>query len=453
MDISLKIQKQREYFLSGATQSVAFRINALKKLRTAIIKNQSVLESALAEDFNKTPFETYMCEIGIVLQEISYFIKKMSSLTRIRRVRTPLSHFPAKSYMMYEPYGVALIMSPWNYPLQLSLLPLIGAIAAGNCVTLKPSAYTLKTSEVINGLISDVFDEEYVFCVLGGREENKALLEQKFDYIFFTGSVAVGKTVMAAAAKSLTPVTLELGGKSPVIVDESADAALAAKRVAFGKVLNAGQTCVAPDYAFIHESKMNEFISEFKTAVKKFFPENMNDMPSIVNEKQFKRVVSLLDGENVIFGGKIDETKRFIEPTLVTGCDLDSPLLNEEIFAPILPIISYKEIDDIIKNINKRPKPLALYLFTNDKKTEKKILSSCSFGGGCINDTIMHVANPFLSFGGVGESGMGSYHRKRSFVTFSHEKSILKKGKYIDPAVRYHPYSEKKLKLIRFLLK
>ncbi|AHF09330.1 aldehyde dehydrogenase [Dehalobacter restrictus] len=447
-------ENQHRYFFSGKTRPVEFRISALRKLQRALRENEDGLCTAMMQDFNKPPFETYMTEIGIVLDEIRFHIRHLPRWSRERKVRTPLSQFHAKSFLSPEPYGVVLIIAPWNYPIHLCLEPLIGAISGGNCAVLKPSAYTPSTSRVLAKIISDIFDPAYITVVEGGRNENQVLLDEKFDSIFFTGSVAVGKTVMEAASKNLTPVTLELGGKSPVIVTETANLRLAAKRIAFGKVLNAGQTCVEPDYLMIHESVRDRFLTEYANALKDFFPSSdMSDMPVIVNEKHFKRLVGLMDGESKAIGGGYAEPRRFIEPTVLIDVKPESPIMQEEIFGPILPVMTYTDIETVIEYIRSHPKPLALYLFTSSKAMEDKILETCSFGGGCINDTIIHLATPHMGFGGVGYSGMGQYHGKLSFDTFTHYRSIVKKSTWLDLSMRYHPYTDGKFKLIKRFLK
>jgi len=450
MNIQSLVSRQREYFESGATRSVSFRMASLRKLQKSLKRNEPLINSALKSDLNKSPFEAYMTETGIIFDEIQYHLKHLPRWTRAKKVKTPIVQFHAKSFKHPEPYGVALIISPWNYPLQLSFAPLIGSISGGNCAVIKPSAYAPATSKAMAKIISDIFPPEYIAVVQGGREQNNALLEEVFDYIFFTGSVEVGKVVMAAASKNLTPITLELGGKSPVIVDETANLKIAAKRIAFGKVLNAGQTCVAPDYLFIHKTVKDKFIQEYSEALKTFFPEeDMGDMPVMINEKHFQRVMQLIRNEKAVIGGKTDESKRFIEPTLLVDITPDSPIMQEEIFGPILPVMIYSRLDDCIRYIRSRPKPLAFYLFTQSKAVEDKILNTCSFGGGCINDTIIHTANPHMGFGGVGNSGMGSYHGKLSFDTFTHYRSLVKKSTWIDIPIRYHPYTQKSIKLIR----
>lgn len=450
MGISDIITRQREYYSSGATRPLQFRMSALKSLRDSLNKNESLIFDALYKDLGKHPMESFISETGIVQGEIKYQLRRLPGWMRAKRVKTPIAQFHARSFISPEPYGVALVMSPWNYPVQLSLSPVIGAVAAGNCAVVKPSAYTPETSHAIAKVIGDAFDPAHVAIVEGGREENKSLLNEVFDYIFFTGSVAVGKTVMEAAAKNLTPLTLELGGKSPVIVDASANLKLAARRIAFGKVLNSGQTCVAPDYLLIDERVLDVFIAEYKKALEEFFPGgDTSNMTVMVNEKHFRRVTGLIDGQTAAIGGGSDPERLFIEPALLVDVNQDSPIMSEEIFGPVLPVLTFKELDECISLITSRPKPLALYLFTSDRATEKYILDRCSFGGGCINDTIIHLATQHMSFGGVGESGMGSYHGKRSFDTFTHYRSIVKKSTWLDLKLRYHPYTEANLKMIR----
>ncbi len=454
MNIGETVKRQREYFESGETRSLSFRIDALKKLKTAIKANEKLIYEALISDLNKPKSETYMCELGLVYEEISYHIKHLPKWIKNKKVRTPLAQFSSKSFVSSEPYGVVLIMSPWNYPVQLSLSPLVGAISAGNCVIVKPSAYAPKSSEAVAKIISEAFKPEQVTTVLGGREENKALLLEKFDYIFFTGSVSVGKLVMESAAKHLTPISLELGGKSPVIVEKSANIEIAARRIAFGKILNAGQTCVAPDYLLIEKGLKQEFISYYKKALEEFFKDrDMSDFPRIINEKHFDRIISLMEGEKAVLGGKCVREERFIEPTLLDDVSIHSKIMGEEIFGPVLPVIEFDELPEAINYIRKNPKPLALYLFTENKEVEEKVLNSCSFGGGCINDTVIHLATSEMGFGGVGESGMGAYHGKTSFDTFTHYRSIVKKRYFPDLRMRYRPYSEKKDSLIRRFLK
>lgn len=456
MDFNGIVNTQRQYFLSGKTRSVDFRLNALTKLQQALQNREQTLNAALKSDLNKSPFEAFMTETGGVITEISYLKKHLKKWARIRGVKTPLSQFAAKSFVVPDPYGVVLIMAPWNYPLQLCLEPLAGAIAAGNCAVVKPSAYAPATSQAVADIIADIYPPEYVTVVQGGRKENANLLEERFDYIFFTGSTSVGRLVMEAAAKHLTPVSLELGGKSPVIVDETADIKLAAKRIAFGKYLNAGQTCVAPDYVLVHSSVKDRLEEEIGYYIKEFFgekPLENENLPRIISEKHFDRLLGLMKSEKIFCGGGSNQEKLRIEPTVLTECGFEDAVMGEEIFGPILPVIAYENLDTEISRLQQLEKPLALYLFTSSKETQKKVLGSLSFGGGCINDTTVHPATSEMGFGGVGASGMGSYHGKRSFDTFTHYKSIMDKKTWMDLPMRYHPYSEKNMKLLHSFLK
>lgn len=454
-DIETLVKNCSAFFETNITKDYNFRLKQLKKLETILCKNEKEILNALYSDLHKTNFEGYFSELGIVKEELKFTLRHLKKWMKPVRVPTPLAHFKSTSRILYEPFGTVLIMSPWNYPVNLTLAPLVGAIAAGNCAAVKPSNYSPATSAVLDKLISDNFPAEYISVITGGREENTSLLEQRFDYIFFTGGTTVGKLVMQAAAKYVTPVTLELGGKSPCIVEESANLKIAARRIVFGKYLNAGQTCVAPDYLLLQNSVKDKFVAEIKTAVNEAFPtETYTEMhlPHIVNEKHFDRLMNLMEGEKIILGGTGDGRRRFIEPTILDGITFDSKIMQEEIFGPILPVLTFDSIDYAIKEIKKRERPLALYLFTKNKNIEKKVLSEISFGGGCINDTIVHLATNHLPFGGVGFSGMGKYHGMESFKVFSNAKSILKKAYFPDISVRYHPYSESKLKLIRSLM-
>jgi aldehyde dehydrogenase (NAD+) len=457
MQIQEIVNKQREYFMTGVTTPVSFRLNALKKLRKAILTNEYRILTALKQDLNKSESESYMTEIGMVLEEIKTLVKHTPKWAAAKYVKTPIAQFYGRSFILSEPYGVVLVMSPWNYPFQLSIAPLIGAIAAGNCVILKPSAYAPEVSQVMADILSECFPEKYVAVVQGGRQENQELLEQKFDYIFFTGGVEVGKLVMEKAAKHVTPVSLELGGKSPCIVDKTADLKLAAKRIAFGKFLNAGQTCVAPDYLYVEETVKTELLTYLKRYSNEFFGEDPfknPNYPKIINEKHYRRIMSLIKGETILAGGYGNETDKYqIAPTILDNITPDSKIMQEEIFGPVLPVMTYKHMKEVTEYVHSRPKPLALYLFTTDKKMERHILKNISFGGGCINDTIIHLATPYMGFGGVGESGMGSYHGRLSFDTFSHKKSIIKKANWMDLPMRYPPYTKTKDKLVRFFMK
>ena len=449
------VKKEREYFKTGATLSYKFRLNALKKLKEAIIRNEKEIMNALFLDLGKSATESYMCEVGMVLSELKYAIRHLKKWIKRDRVTTPIAQFPSKSFIVKEPLGVVLVMSPWNYPFMLAIDPLIGAIGAGNCVVVKPASYAKNTSLVIKKLLGECFDERYVSVVLGGREENSALLEQRFDYIFFTGSVSVGKFVAEKASKNLTPVTLELGGKSPCVIDKTANLKISARRLAFGKFLNVGQTCVAPDYLLIEKSIKEEFLKYFKAEIVKMFgeePLKNESYGKIINEKHFNRICRLIDKDKIIFGGESDEKSQKIAPTILDNVTLDDACMKEEIFAPILPVITYEKIEEAINIISKFEKPLALYLFSTDKVTINKFLNTVPYGGGCVNDTIIHLATTKMGFGGVGYSGYGSYHGKRSFLLFSHEKSIVKKSPSIDLPIRYQPYSKLKDKLIRKFL-
>lgn len=447
------LNRQHKFFQLGKTREASYRIAALKRLKKAIIINEDKILKALKADLNKAQLEAYMTEIGMVLEEINNSISLIKKYTKREYVKTPLAQFPSISYAVYEPYGVVLIMAPWNYPFQLSISPLIGAIAAGNCAVIKPSEFAPSTAQVIEELISECFPARFVKVMNGDSDISKELLDHKFDYIFFTGGGAIGRVVMEKAAKNLTPVTLELGGKSPCIVDKSADVRLAAKRIAFGKFLNAGQTCVAPDYIYVHQDIKADLIYYIKYYIQAFYGKNPvknESYPKIINDKHCNRLVGLLENETIIMGGRTYQGK--LEPTLTDTTSWDGRIMKEEIFGPILPILTYTNIKEVVKIIISNPKPLALYLFTKDKVVEDYIVKNISFGGGCINDTIVHLATPYMGFGGVGESGMGKYHGKYSLETFSHKKSILKKGNWLDLPMRYYPHHKIKEKMIRFFL-
>lgn len=451
------LQHQQEFFRAGATRSVEYRIEQLKRLKQAIQQYESKLIEALYHDLGKSEFESYTTEVGFMLDSITHTIKKVKKWVKPVKVKTQMALIGSKSYIIPEPYGSVLIIGPFNYPFQLLIEPLVGAIAAGNTAVLKASENTPAVSAVVRELIASVFEPSYVKVVEGARDTTTALINAHFDYIFFTGSVPVGKIVMEAAAKNLVPVTLELGGKSPVIVDEHADLKVAAQRIMWGKLLNTGQTCIAPDYLLVHERVKDELITEMKQAVESFYGSDIQhnrDYGRIVNNAHFKRLTTIIerDQAQVIYGGQSDENDRYIEPTLIDVSSWDAASMEDEIFGPILPIITYKHIDEAIAGILKRPKPLALYLFTTDTKLQDKVMSEVSFGGGCINDTITHVANPQLPFGGVGNSGVGSYHGKFSIETFSHFKSVLKKSTKLNLPILYPPYAGK-LKTIKRLLK
>ncbi|WP_078547694.1 aldehyde dehydrogenase [Litchfieldia alkalitelluris] len=448
-------RKQQDYFSQGATKSVQFRMKALKTLKHLIISNEKALMSALKEDLNKSNFDAYVTEIGILLEEIRFTMKHLKKWAQPRRIKSSLAQFGSKSYIYPEPYGVVLIIAPWNYPFQLAIAPLIGAIAAGNCAILKPSELTPQTSKLLGKLISDSFPKEYISVIQGGVEASQALLREKFDYIFFTGSVPVGKIIMEAAAKHLTPVTLELGGKSPCIVHKDSNLKIAAKRIAWGKFMNAGQTCVAPDYLYVHEKVKEEFLSLLINAIDDIFGENIferGEYTRIVSPRHFNRLISFLSDGKLSYGGQYDQRLLTIEPTILEDINWEDEVMKDEIFGPILPILTYSDVNNMIKEINQRPKPLALYVFSESDEIQQFILDKISFGGGCINDTVYHLSSPYLPFGGVGESGIGAYHGKGSFDVFSHEKSILKQTTLFDLPYRY-PNTKDALKKIKRLIR
>lgn len=455
MDYNEIIEKQREFFESGATKTYQFRISALNSLKESLSYYEKELKEALKRDLNKSHFESYMSEYGVSLQQINHTAKNLKKWMKPKTRAAGINVFPGTAYDMYEPYGIVLIMSPWNYPIQLTMCPLIGAIAAGNCCIVKPSAYTPSSSEIIAKVIERAFPPEYVATVQGGREENKLLLEQRYDYIFFTGSITVGKWVMEKAAKNLTPVTLELGGKSPCIVTADADVKKAAKNIAFGKILNAGQTCVAPDYVLVAEELKDQFCAEIAGQFNKMLGDALenDNYPRIVNEKHFDRLLGLMQTSAVYSGGRADRKALKIEPTVLVNVTEESSVMGEEIFGPLLPVIPYKTLEEAENFVLKREKPLALYLFTQKKSVEKRIMKKLSSGGACINDTIVHIVCKGLGFGGVGYSGMGMYHGKHSFETFSHIKGVYRKGRLIDLPMRYHPYTKWKYYVLRNIMK
>lgn len=455
-EIKQIVQKHRTYFSTGATLNVSYRVHALTKLKSCIIKKEEKIHEAIKNDLGKSGFESYMCETGLVLSEISYMLKHIRSYAKEKTVWTPLAQFASRSYKKPSPYGVVLIMSPWNYPFLLTLDPLVDAVAAGNTVVLKPSAYSPHTSEMIREIISECFDEKYVSVVTGGRAENACLLNEHFDYIFFTGSQAVGREVMRKASEHLTPVTLELGGKSPCIIEKSANIKLAAKRVVFGKYLNCGQTCVAPDYIYCDRTIKDKFIREVKRQIQKQYGKQPLQNPNygkIINEKHFNRILGLIEPDKVVFGGTINRNGLQIEPTVMDNVTFGDAVMKEEIFGPLMPVLTYDALDEAIRNINALPHPLALYIFTGNKEIAQKVTSRCGFGGGCVNDTIIHLATSEMGFGGFGESGMGSYHGKDGFDTFSHYKSIVDKKTWLDLPMRYQPYKNFYGKLVRMFLK
>ena len=447
---------QREFYRSGKTYSYPFRLAALQRLQNAVRKKEAAILAALKEDLGKGTTESYMTEVGFVLEELSFCIRHLKGWMRPRRVRTPLPLFPGRCRIYPEPLGVALILSPWNYPFQLCMAPLIGAIAAGCCAVVKPSELAPATAAVVKELLDGIFDSRHIRTILGGREETAALWSQPFDLIFFTGGERVGKMVMAAAAQNLTPVVLELGGKSPCIVERTADLRLAARRICFGKLLNAGQTCVAPDYVLAQASIREPLIQELKKAMRDMLgeePLTAPDYPHIISRGHFDRLTGLMQGQRLLYGGETDPIGRRIAPALIDRPAPDAPVMQEEIFGPLLPVLSFDDLSDALRFVAERPRPLALYLFTEDKRSEKTVLQTLSFGGGCVNDTVMHLVTPHMGFGGVGTSGMGDYHGKRSFDAFTHYKSMLHQSTGMDPAIRYRPYTEKHARTLRRLMK
>lgn len=456
-EIAFILEEQRKFFLSGETLPIKFRKQMLKKLYASVVFHKEEILSALTSDLGKSDFEGFMCEVGLSLTEISYMIKNVKKFAKEKTVVTPLAQFASRSYKKPCPYGNTLIMSPWNYPFLLSIEPLANAIAAGNTAILKPSAYSPATSKIIEKILSECFEKKFVAVVTGGRQENSALLEQKFDFVFFTGSQAVGKEVLRHTAENLTPAILELGGKSPCIIDSSAKIRLAAKRVVFGKYLNCGQTCVAPDYILCHKDIKDEFVKEVKIQIEKQYGKNPlenSDYGKIINQKHFERVSSLINAEKIVHGGKTNPETLQIEPTVLDNVTWDDAVMQEEIFGPIMPILTYENLDDVILDLQKKQKPLALYFFSQNKKNIKAVTEKVSYGGGCINDTIIHLATSEMGFGGVGESGMGSYHGKTGFDAFSHTKSIVDKKTWMDLPMRYQPYDRKiNGKLLKMFLK
>ncbi|MEE0397849.1 MAG: aldehyde dehydrogenase [Lachnospiraceae bacterium] len=440
------LQLQRDFYDNGATIPVSFREKQLKKLYQAVQKYRPQIEEALKKDLGKSSYESFMCEIGLVLSEISYMIRHVKKFSKRKTVYTPLAQFASHSYVQPVPYGNTLIMSPWNYPFLLSIDPLVDAIAAGNTAIIKPSAYSPATSKVIEMLVKECFSPAHVSVVTGGRAENAALLEKKFDFIFFTGSQNVGREVMRHAVVNLTPVVLELGGKSPCIVEESADIRLAARRIVFGKYLNCGQTCVAPDFILCHKSIQDKLLQELKLQVEKQFgsdPLADNDYGKIINQKHFDRLCRLLQSGELYLGGETDAEALRIAPAIMTQVTFDDPVMQEEIFGPVLPVLTYENFDELMLLLKKRPKPLAQYLFSSNKAHIRRVNEELSYGGGCINDTIIHLATSEMGFGGVGESGMGAYHGKAGFDAFSHQKSIVDKKTWLDLPMRYQPYTSK----------
>lgn len=452
METQIIVESQKEFFNSNRTKSISFRKAMLKKMLLAIQQNEDEICNAIYQDLGKSKAEAYMTEIGIVYAEIKEAIKNLDKWTRLQKVRGTIVTFPAKNYIYSEPYGVTLILAPWNYPFNLSMTPLVGAIAAGNCVIMKCSKSSINTSKIIQRILNGTFAKEYIFCV-DAQIEYDEVLKQKYDYIFFTGSPNVGKIIMRAASENLTPVSLELGGKSPCIVDKSANLRLAAKRIVWGKFLNSGQTCISIDYIVVEDSVKDIFIKYLQEEIQNRYAaaENRDDYPNIINAYHYERLCKRIDNEKVVIGGGRNPEKRKIAPTILPESDFDHEIMEEEIFGPILPIIGYQKLDDIIKKIKDKPKPLTCYIFTEDKYIANKIIAEISYGGGCVNDVVIQFANHHMPFGGVGNSGMGAYHGKFSFDAFSHKKGIVKNKTFIDIPIRYAPFSEKKLKILKWL--
>ncbi len=448
------IQQQKSYFLTGETKTIAFRRKQLKKLRDAVLRNEELIYEALYKDLHKSKFEAYATEIGFVLEELTYHIKHVKKWAKPKRVRTPLTSFPASSYQTCDPKGNVLIMAPWNYPFQLTLVPLIGAVSAGNTAVIKPSEISIHTAQVIEKIISETFDEKYLQVIIGGAKEAQELLQQDFDHIFFTGSGRIGRIVLESAASRLIPVTLELGGKSPCIVDEDVHVKLTARRIIWGKLINAGQTCIAPNCLIVHEKIKDKLLPELVNAIKKFYGENIQtnkEYPRIINRANMERLIGMMEGSKVYWGGRYDVEELFFEPTIIDEACLNLPVMQSEIFGPILPVLTYENMEELIRKLRECPNPLALYYFSNNKENIRKILNVIPAGGVTINDTLMHFANNSLPFGGTGNSGMGKYHGKHSFDVFSNEKPVVYRGTWLDIPIRYAPFRNK-IKIIKKLM-
>lgn len=440
------ISQQQVFFERGQSRDISFRKEQLQKLKSILQNNEEEFYQTLHADFKKPAFETYGTELLVTYLEIDHILSNLSGWAKPKRVNSSLLNFPSKSQIHPQPYGVVLVIGAWNYPMHLAINPALGAMAAGNCTILKPSELTPHTSSLLAELINQNFDPGYLHVIEGGAEETQALLSQSLDYIFFTGSTRVGKIIMKSAAENLTPVTLELGGKSPAIVDHTTDLPLAAKRITWGKFINAGQTCVSPDYVYIHESVRDKFCALVEEQIRKFYgadPQKSEDYARILNRKHFERLKAFINPEKVLFGGEIHEEELYIAPTVMMEISWEDPVMQEEIFGPILPVLTYQDLDEVISEVKSRPKPLALYIFSSDRGTQQRIIEEIPFGGGCINDTVVHLANLELPFGGIGQSGFGNYHGKASFDLFSHPKSIMKKSTWLDVPVRYPPYDGK----------
>lgn len=445
---------QKAFFKTGQTKDIAWRKEQLKKLKAAIEKHEAKLSEAMAADLGKGPFEAFTHEIGLTLIELKHAIQHIKSWARPKRKQLSMNSFPSSGKIYYEPYGRALVISPWNYPFMLAMAPVVGALAAGNTVILKPSEITVHTSAAMKALIAETFDEQYCTVLEGGVATNQALLQHKLDYIFYTGGTRVGQIIYEAAAKHLTPVTLELGGKSPCIIDKHAKLSLAARRTVWGKFLNTGQTCVAPDYVLVHEEVRDALVAKLKEEIARQLGEQPLEGPDygkMVNQKHFERLASYLDNGTLVHGGKTKPETRQLEPSILIDVPADAPVLTEEIFGPVLPILTYKNLDEAIAFVNERPRPLALYIFSQKSNVSDRVIRETSAGGGCVNDVVLHLAESALPFGGVGYSGIGAYHGEHSFKTFSHERGVLHAGTWLDLPLRYPPYAGK-LKWIKRLM-
>lgn len=448
--IKKQVTQQRAFFFTQQTKAIDFRLKQLRALKQVILDYQEQIEEALWQDLHKSPEESYLTEISIVISEINHHIKRLKRWSKPKRVSSPIHLFPSSSKIIYEPLGLALIVAPWNYPFQLVMNPLVGAISAGCCAVLKPSPDAPYIAKVMEEMIKKTFDSNYITLVQGGRETNTILFEQRFDLIFFTGSPKVGKVVMKAAAEHLTPVILELGGKSPCIVDADADIAVAAKRIAWGKLINAGQTCIAPDYLFVHHSVKDELLTKIASSFKEMYGDEIKKnrfYPRIITDGAFERLTGLLKQGEIHTGGEVDASERFISPTIIDAVSPDFSIMQEEIFGPILPVMNFEHIDEAIDYINKHEKPLAFYYFGKNKKA-KEVLAKTSSGGACINDTLMHIVNHNLPFGGVGNSGTGSYHGHTSFLAFSNKRAVVSTPTWLDIPLKYVPF-----KYFKFLKK
>ncbi|WP_226064445.1 aldehyde dehydrogenase [Kaistella polysaccharea] len=447
------LEEQKEFFNSQKTKSLKFRKMYLEKLKDLLVKNEGLLYDAIYADFGKSKFDTLTTEISFVIKDIDYFLNNVTSLSKPKSVRTNLANQFGSSKVYPEPLGCTLVIGAWNYPYQLSLSPMVGALAAGNTCILKPSEIAENSMKAMAKIINENFPKEYLFVAEGGVEETTEILKLKFDKIFFTGSPRVGQIVYEAAAKHLTPVTLELGGKSPAIVTSSADFEVAAKRIVWGKFLNAGQTCVAPDYILVDEKVKDSFLDSLKSYIEKFnYQPDSEHYTQIINDKNFERLVKLINQEKIFMGGKTDAAKRYIEPTILQNVTWDDAVMQEEIFGPILPVLTFKSFNEALRQIAAYEKPLSAYLFTDKSEEKEEFISKISFGGGCINDVVMHLSNDYLPFGGVGNSGIGNYHGKYGFEAFSHKKAVLDRATWGEPDLKYPPYTEKKLTWIKKLL-